>query len=1038
MNAFVTALAGLCAERPLDEKRLIAPSRRIGNQWLDAAARAGHPALNVRVETLHSLAVDLASTRLARDGLTVAPRRAEELLVGRLLRDLLPGRLRYLRDAASGPGLASSVLVSLAALRVQHVPDSRLRAGVFKDPGKAADLRLIVGEYGRLLEAEGLADYARVLLAAAERLAEDPEALGRDALVLVPSDFEPNGLERRLLGAVPAGRLLRLDVDPPGLPGEVRFACAVGEGNEVRAVLRWCLERGIPLDEVEVLHTDPAYVTTFVEACAALDRPGAAGRADAVIDAPVTFAEGIPCILSRPGRALHAWLRWMAEGYHQAPLVAMLREGLLRTGEPGGAGRPGFGRLAELLRSIPVGRERGRYLEKIEERLRAARALLAAAAGDQAPDEGDDEARGEESPEQRRERLGRRVAETEALRGIVAGLLEVSPADDAPAAVLVAEARRFLESCARSTDRLDNFAAERLSDELEEMENWLGRAGAGPPQDVRAWLEAMPAEIAVGGSGPRAGCLHVDRMPGGGHTGRSHTFVIGLDDGRFPGAGLQDPLLLDGERRRLDEAMPTAASRLEENVRDFRRLLGRLRGSLTLSWPSRAVVEDADRAPSQAVLDVFRQVRDAPEAGLEDLLAAAGPPASFAPETGACALDPDEWRLWRFTTDETVANAGEVLERHAPHLARGRAAAAERAGTSFTAWDGRVPAAGAALDPASPTGIVLSSNGLETAGACPRRFFYRYALAIEPPDELAVDPSRWLDAPTSGSLLHELFEEFVREILRVGRYADVERARDTIHTMLERKLEDYRSRYPVPSMAVYVREREQLVTAADTFVREERQHVLETGSEPVYLEASFGLPPGGHATALDHPDPVPVELPDGRTIRTRGRVDRIDHRAVAAGGWAIWDYKTGGTWGYDRADPFPEGRKIQPYVYLRMVERRLRESVDRGAEVRSFGYFFPGARGKGERLAWERARLAGGGAVLAELCAIIAGGAFAATTDDRRDCAWCDYRRACGDTAAQAAATRRKVLSGEPLLAGIGRLRAKSLGRGGEDEGGGK
>ena len=71
---------------------------------------------------------------------------------------------------------------------------------------------------------------------------------------------------------------MRLAVDPPGVPAGVRFACAVGEGNEVRAVLRSCLERGVPLDEVEVLHTDPAYTQAFVEAFAALDRPGAGAR----------------------------------------------------------------------------------------------------------------------------------------------------------------------------------------------------------------------------------------------------------------------------------------------------------------------------------------------------------------------------------------------------------------------------------------------------------------------------------------------------------------------------------------------------------------------------------------------------------------------------------------------------------------------------------------------------------------------------------------------------------------------------------------
>jgi len=104
MNAFVAALAELCATRRFEEKRLIAPSRRVGNQWLDAAARAGRPVLNARVETLFSLAVNLAASLLARDGLSVAPRRAELLLADRTLRTLLPQRLGYLSSPPPVPG----------------------------------------------------------------------------------------------------------------------------------------------------------------------------------------------------------------------------------------------------------------------------------------------------------------------------------------------------------------------------------------------------------------------------------------------------------------------------------------------------------------------------------------------------------------------------------------------------------------------------------------------------------------------------------------------------------------------------------------------------------------------------------------------------------------------------------------------------------------------------------------------------------------------------------------------------------------------
>jgi len=1014
MNTFVAALAGTCASRPLDEKRLVAPSRRVGNQWLDAAARTGQPVLNVRVETLRSLAVGLAAPALADAGLIVAPRRAEQLLIDRVLRTLLrEGRLPYLSRAKPGAGLASTVLASLTELRQEGVPGDRLRRGVLEDVLKSADLRLLAGEYGRLLAATGLADYARVLRCAAERLAVDPAALGRDALVLIPEDSSPNGLERRLLEALPAGRLLRLAVDPPGIPAQLGFTHAVGESNEVRSVLRTCLESGTHLDEVEVLYTDTGYAQWLAETFAAVDRPGLE-PADA---APVTFAEGLPCALSRPGRGLGGWLRWMNDGYPQAALVTMVREGLLQMGETD-EGRTGFSRLAALLRSIPIGLERERYLPRIDERIVAVLARQQSVAADSNPDD---------EPEARRERLARNLVELRVVRDLVARLVGLSPPAGAGGAAHVEAARGFLATCARSAGRFDSFAAEKLREELDELAYWLGQADEVTAAAIRDWLTALPAATRVGGSGPRPGCLHADHVRSGGHSGRPHTFIVGLDDGRFPGAGLQDPLLLDSERMRLDPALPTAGRRLEETSRGFKRLLGRLRGTATLSWPSRDVVGDSERFPSQVVLDAFRLANGAPAADQDELLRAAGTPASFAPVISARALDSGEWWLWRFTGDAAVTNAGEILAQRASHLVRGSDAAAQRASTAFTAWDGRVPRAGADLDPTAPTGKVLSSNGLETAGACPRKFFYRSALGIALPEELVVDPERWLDPRLTGSLLHELFEEYVRAIVGTGWPADFARGRALILGLLEKKLAQRLVTHPAPSPAAFASERELLVLAAETLVREEERHALETGSEPVYVEASLGMPPGEQGTALDHPEPISVALPGGLAIRVRGRVDRIDSTAGVAGGWAIWDYKTGSTWGYDRAEPFSEGRKIQPYLYFRMVEQRLRDAVGPRAAVRSFGYFFPGARGRGERIGWDAGRLAAGGEVLAGLCRVITSGAFAATTDADKDCRLCDFRGACGAVAAQAAASVRKIQSGEPLLEPLRVLRAKSL-----------
>jgi ATP-dependent helicase/nuclease subunit B len=137
------------------------------------------------------------------------------------------------------------------------------------------------------------------------------------------------------------------------------------------------------------------------------------------------------------------------------------------------------------------------------------------------------------------------------------------------------------------------------------------------------------------------------------------------------------------------------------------------------------------------------------------------------------------------------------------------------------------------------------------------------------------------------------------------------------------------------------------------------------------------------------------------------RIDRIGNGAVQT--YGIWDYKSGGDFGYDRADPFRQGRKVQPFVYVTLVGHRLRTAVSPQARVEYFGFFFPGVKTVGERLQWTPHDLANGEEVLGNLCQLIAEGVFVATNDYEHDCKYCEYKGICGDGATVSAAVKRKL-----------------------------
>ena len=92
---FITRLAALIGEEPLREKWVIAPSIRIGYQWLDRVARAGQPVFNTHVKTLGALALEIAGPILEKRGKTYINADASRLIIAVLLKSSMEDKRSY-------------------------------------------------------------------------------------------------------------------------------------------------------------------------------------------------------------------------------------------------------------------------------------------------------------------------------------------------------------------------------------------------------------------------------------------------------------------------------------------------------------------------------------------------------------------------------------------------------------------------------------------------------------------------------------------------------------------------------------------------------------------------------------------------------------------------------------------------------------------------------------------------------------------------------------------------------------------------------
>jgi ATP-dependent helicase/nuclease subunit B len=782
---------------------------------------------------------------------------------------------------------------------------------------------------------------------------------------------------------------------PPPPPPELTLFAAGGAEAELLEVLRRVLASGFGWGDVEIVTPDPAAYGAVLQ--------GLTER----LGIPATFAVGLPVERTLPGRAIAAYLDWLREGFPADGLRILLARGDLRAPRPWNEISPG--RLARTLRGLRIGWGRGRYMPALDRAVLRARARV-------------EEAQDQEA----RVRLDRELQATLGLRALVHGLLDSLPerspgtgsAETPIAPSRLAIGLRRLLDLLQVEGEVDETARDRLRRILDRVEAHLQR-----PAPLGVALATLEDHLAIRVPAPRAegrapwvsdaGSLHLSDLEHGGLSGRPLTFIVGLDSGRFPGAPLQDPLLLDRERRTLSADLPTVSDRIEESGFAFAALLARLRGRVSLSYSVWDAASARNLMPSPVLLRAFRWSRGDPGAGFEALRESLGQPVSRIPRQGG-AVDAEDIWLGSLASDQGFyAGAGSV-RRAFPWLDRGRTARdAWNPGeppSHFTGLvDGRSEAVQRTLDsPFSPT-------RLEALGSCPLRFFLGSVLRLRAPEDPEYLPDRWLDPRDRGSLLHRVYELLVQAARDEALAPDSPEMASRADEILTRAVSEFTGRVPPPSMAVRDREAEDLRTDVECFL----VHLASTAAqEPdrqwTALEAGFGS------------DDEEVLLDVGElAIKLRGRPDRVDR--VGSGELVVVDYKTGraGSLWTTATGTWREGRRLQHLIYSRGAAHVL------GASVQRVEYHFPTRKGEGRVIGFRSEELQEGVDLLATLLDGARSGAFV-PTDDAGDCRYCDFGPICrvrpgryDDPRSPAADFGKAAMEAEfPEMAWLARVRA--------------
>lgn len=691
--------------------------------------------------------------------------------------------------------------------------------------------------------------------------------------------------------------------------------------EEVRAVLREVVQlahEGVALDRIGIFHPTPdPYVRILEQHFAAAGVPANGPSRQRLSD-------------SVGGRVLRAAIALPSDRWRRDRVMALVTSGPVRAGEQ--PARPAS--WEKLSRAAGVVGGLSDWRTKLD-RYRAALVDGQVHAHTQGLD-------------QRAAHVERDIADVDALRGFIDQLAE--------AVAAVGAADSWLTKTQAAAELLYGLLGpahthggwpEAEQSSFEQVESALERLaqldGLDPDPSGAVFQRALTAELDVARGrngrfgngvvyGPLATAVGQDL---------DAIFILGCAEGLCPVPRREDSLLPDTARRATRGDLPERLGQLDEQHRLFlaalaaapqeRRWLFLPRGDLRSSRqrrPSRWLLPSASHLAGRTVY-ATDFANDHPD-GVHEVASHAQALLDASHHTSAD--ERDLAAVYRY-----ARASGDAAEHPAASAqACGIQAQRDRASSRFTEYDGNL--AGQQMPSASEP---LSASRLETWSACGFRYFLAHVLRVRHHD----DPERTvsLSMADRGILLHEVLEMFLAEMIQAGppdpQTPWTREQRLRAFEIAEQLFADYEASGRTGRPVLWQTMRADLLDLLADFLYADDKHRARTGSRPARLEYAFGM---GEAPPLE------VEVADGRTLRFRGMIDRVDH--ADDGRVLISDYKTGAGKAYRKIgdDPLQSGTTLQLGLYAQAIKQHFDAAhvdthywmVNAAAGYARFGYLF--------------------------------------------------------------------------------------------------
>ncbi|OLO25566.1 hypothetical protein BTR23_24695 [Alkalihalophilus pseudofirmus] len=973
-HPIIEQLKEIISSHMITEKIFVVPSHRDGQLAIQALARAGQPVLNVKVKTFMDLALEISKPIMKKAGYERMPYQIGKQYIFSELQNLKRNKqLSYFHSVQLTSAFSQAIYQAILDLKQARVAVNSFPKQAFLKTEKGEDLLKLFQAYELKRQENQLLDDGDIFELALQREVEPRRKVlylffPHEAYYRIEKDFflhYTKGANVIALGLPTIAGLeslstmvqpnMQIETQHPfsylyqieqslEVP-DVTLKAAISEDEEVQNVFRQLKNQKLSFDQSVIFYTN---ARPYVESVLRFVQKQ---------DVPVTFAEGVPLNLTKPGKLIKGVFQWIRENYSVNVLAKLIREGCISFDSIEISGE----KVISLLQDAEIQWGKERYLQKVNEKI----ADLAQTVSE---DEGN-------------QRVLRKLGEYKQLLKWLNPWMRRFGGDKTYSKVSykgwLTALKDLLLIEDHSNNGLNTSAKNQLLEVITEVEHLaVGEMTLGEVMsDTEQWL----MKLTVGASMPKPGHLHVSPHRIGLYLDRPHVFIVGLDNGRFPGRQKEDPILLDVERKAIHPEMTLGREFVKRNFYLFVQLLLTTKGHVQMSYPFLDTVENRRTAPSHLFLQAYRLKTKQPGVTGEELAKVLQSDVHFIQKEAENVLHESEWWATQLWSNHQM---DVELYRQEPyrHLMQAQVARYARRNDLFTEFDGRIEYDHGSHDPRKNENMKITTSKLEMLGTCPYKYFLKHILYVEEEQVEEFDMYKWLTPPTRGSLLHEVFERFYEQIKASKQKPKVEEHIDVIIDIADQVLQKERESNPPPSEIIYLLERQEILESCSVFLKAEEE--ASDDGEPLFFEYHFGI--GGQ-------DPATIDLSNGESIRLSGKIDRVDR--LANGLYAIIDYKTGSSYGYSDKAYFNGGRKLQHSLYALAFEKLF---AHKNAQVSSSTYFFPTLKGQGERIerkhsAQEREQFL---TIVEHLCELLAKGHFP-YTDSVEDCKYCDFKMVC-------------------------------------------